>query len=445
MGHPEMSTPYLEAIRRGFSLAHELDQRCGPVHLLVGIAEGEGPAGARRSTRARARPCAPLLPQTRSPSAQHPAVGRTAGLGHLHMQAQGAAMALAESRGEQVGAEHLLIVLLDQGTASVLEALGRAGLDPGTARQTAATAIGAPALPPVDLPALTPVGTLDRAPLPVSELDGRAWATLGWRQDHLPVGKLRRPSDREALLNLERAEAWRIADRLAVDDDQRYSLVSHHEDPGQTAGGTRPAGPSRSPECTRPRPGESDGAGPQAPAKPPRPHPRAQERHRRLESLVRQPSGGDPRPLVPLADDHLLPRRAPTVAPGFLPASALPRELRHGLRHGARRGSGQFSTAGSRSGSSWAYPVCLKPSLVGIQIARGPADPSARQEVIGRRINVWEELFSVRSGEGLGWVLAGSVHGREDHQDRAAPPIFDGRGLKPGERDLLSVLAALRG
>ncbi len=228
MGHPDMSTPYLEAIRRGFGLAHELDQRCGPAHLLVGIAEGEGPAavaldpGQGTSLRAAA---------TADSQAGGGVTGNSpyGGVGHLHMQAQGAAMALAESRGEQVGAEHLLIALLDQGSAPVLEALNRVGLDRDVVRQAAATAIGAPALPPVDLPALTPAGTLDRAPLPVSELDGRAWATLGWRQDHLPVGKLRRPSDREALLNLERAEAWRIADRLAVDDDQRYSLISHHE------------------------------------------------------------------------------------------------------------------------------------------------------------------------------------------------------------------------
>ena len=146
------------------------------------------------------------------------------------MQAQGAAMALAESRGERVGAEHLLIALLDQGTASVLEALGRAGLDPATVRRAAATAIGAPGLPPIELPPLTPAGTMDRAPLPVAELDERAWAALRWRQDHLPVGRLHRSSDREALLHLERNEAWRVADRLALDDDQRYSLISHHAD-----------------------------------------------------------------------------------------------------------------------------------------------------------------------------------------------------------------------
>jgi hypothetical protein len=146
------------------------------------------------------------------------------------MQAQGAAMALAESRGERVGAEHLLIALLDQRSASVREALGRAGLDPATVRQAAATAIGTPGLPPIELPALTPAGTMDRAPLPVVELDDRAWAALRWRQDHLPIDSLHRPSDCEALLHLERNQAWRVADRLALDDDQRYSLISQHAD-----------------------------------------------------------------------------------------------------------------------------------------------------------------------------------------------------------------------
>ena len=237
MAHDGMGGPYLEAIRRGFLLARELGQRCGPVHLLVGVAAGDGPAAAAldpgqgRSLRgvvaADAGAADAGAPDAGAPS---DGGGRSpyGGLGHLHMQAQGAAMALAESRGEQVGAEHLLIALVDQGTASVLEALRKAGLDPHTVRQAAATAIGAPGLPPIELPALTPAGTLDRAPLPVSELDDRAWAALRWRQDHLPVAKLRRPSDREALLHLERDEAWRVADRLALDDDQRYSLISRH-------------------------------------------------------------------------------------------------------------------------------------------------------------------------------------------------------------------------
>jgi hypothetical protein len=230
MAHDEMSGPYLEAMRRGFMLARELDQPCGPVHLLVGVAEGDGPAGAALDPGQGRSLRAAITVVTADPEVRGAVTGNSpyGGLGHLHMQAQSAAMALAESRGEQVGAEHLLIALLDQGTVPVLEALGTAGLDRGAVRQAAAAAIGAPGLPPIDLPVLTPAGTLDRAPLPISDLDDRAWAALRWRQDHLPVGRLRRPSDREALLHLERDEAWRVADRLDLDDDQRYSLISHH-------------------------------------------------------------------------------------------------------------------------------------------------------------------------------------------------------------------------
>jgi Clp amino terminal domain, pathogenicity island component len=234
MSHDEMSGPYLEAIRRGFSLAHELDQRCGPVHLLVGVAEGEGSAAAALDPGQGRSFRAVVVADTVTPAVGTPAAAASdvayRGLGHVHIQAQAAAMALAEARGEPVSAEHLLIALLDQGTAPVLVALSRAGLDPGTVRQATAEAIGAPDLPPIDLPALTPAGTLDRAPLPVKDLDARAWAALRWRQDHLPVDRLRRPSDREALLHLERDAAWRLADRLSLDHDQRYSLVRQHED-----------------------------------------------------------------------------------------------------------------------------------------------------------------------------------------------------------------------
>jgi hypothetical protein len=69
---------------------------------------------------------------------------------------------------------------------------------------------------------------MDRAPLPVRQLDPRAWAVLRWRQDHLPLGRLRRGSDREALSHLEQAAAWRLGQRLDIDDDQRYSLLRQH-------------------------------------------------------------------------------------------------------------------------------------------------------------------------------------------------------------------------
>jgi hypothetical protein len=215
----ELSGPCLEAMRRGFHLARELDRCCGPVHFLVGIGEGHGPAavaldpGQGRSLRA-------VVTAAAGPAGD--------GAGYLHMQAQAAAMSLARSRGEQAGPGHLLIALLDQGTPPVRQALSQAGLDPATVRRAAAAAIGAGRLPALALPALTAAGTLDRPPLPVTDLDRRAWTVLRWRQDHLPLGQLRRPFDRAALSHLERSAASRLAQQLGLDDDQRFSLICHH-------------------------------------------------------------------------------------------------------------------------------------------------------------------------------------------------------------------------
>jgi hypothetical protein len=79
------------------------------------------------------------------------------------------------------------------------------------------------------MPPLPPAGSMDRLALPVAELDERAWGALRWRQDHLPLGRLRHHRDWAALGNLERAAARRIADDLGLDDDQRCSLMSHHD------------------------------------------------------------------------------------------------------------------------------------------------------------------------------------------------------------------------
>jgi hypothetical protein len=212
------SGPYLEAIGRGFQFAREQGRRSGPVDFLVGISEGQGPAAAALGPSVRA-------------VASGPGGIRAEGAGYLHMQAQGAAVALAAARSQPPTPEHLLIALLDQGTPEVVEMLSRAGLDPAVVRRAALAAIGAPAdEPPIHLSALTPAGTLDRPPLPVTDLNARAWTVLRWRQDHLPLGRLRRASDREALANLERAAAWRLGQDLGLDGDQRHSLVHHHSD-----------------------------------------------------------------------------------------------------------------------------------------------------------------------------------------------------------------------
>ena len=220
MGEEELSGPYLEAIRRGFNFARELGRVCGPVHLLVGISEGTGPAAGALNA---GRPLAEVV------AAAGDALGDSAT--YLHMQAQGAARLFAASLGQRVGSEHLLVALLDQGTTEVLRALGRAGVDPAIVRGAALAAIGAPdGQPPLTLPPLTPAGTMDRPPLPAGQLDDRAWSMLCWRQGHLPLDRLRRPPDRQSLSHLEEKAAWRVADQLGLDDDQRYSLIRHHAD-----------------------------------------------------------------------------------------------------------------------------------------------------------------------------------------------------------------------
>jgi hypothetical protein len=83
---------------------------------------------------------------------------------------------------------------------------------PGTAELAGAVlltaAVGAPAdLPPAGMPALAPAGSMDRPALPVAEPGKRARGALRWREDHLPLGKLRRHGDWAALGNLERAAA----------------------------------------------------------------------------------------------------------------------------------------------------------------------------------------------------------------------------------------------
>ena len=226
MVHQEPSDPYLAAVRRAFDAARQAGSgaRGGtrPAYFLVGIAEGEEPAAATlRPTDGRSM---------RAIVADM-GLGGASPAGYLQMQAQQGAMALAAARGEPAGVEHLLVAVLDQGTPEVIDALSRARLDPAAIRAAALAALSAPAdLPRITLGPPTPAGTLDRPALPVADLNQRAWAVLCWRQEHVPIGRLRRRSDTRALRQLERAAVMRVADRLALDDDQRYSLLRHHDD-----------------------------------------------------------------------------------------------------------------------------------------------------------------------------------------------------------------------
>jgi urease accessory protein UreE len=219
--HEEPSGQYLQAIQRAFIFAAETGSGCRPVHFLIGIAESESPA---------ATALAPANDRVLRAVVTDVARTSSAPAGYLHMQVQAGARSLAASRGQQLRVEHLLVALLDQGTPEVLHALSQAGLDLATVREFALTALGLPAgQPAITFEPVTAAGTLDRPALPAAELDPRAWAVLRWRQDHLPISRLHRRWDTEALIHLERDAVWRLSDQLGLDDDQRFSLMRHHE------------------------------------------------------------------------------------------------------------------------------------------------------------------------------------------------------------------------
>jgi Clp amino terminal domain, pathogenicity island component len=215
----DFSDEYGGALVRGFQFANELGVTCGPVHFLVGIAEGDGPAA--RALSGSGRSLRDVVTTERATMGQ--------GSRHLNGQVQGAARLFAERLGMPPAAEHLLVAVLDQATPQVLTVLAAANIDPAAARAAALAGLGVdPDLPPISMPPLTPAGTSDRPPLPIADLDARAWAVLSWRQDHLPLRRLRGASSWSGLWSVEYRMAWRLPSRLGLDDDQRYSLLSQH-------------------------------------------------------------------------------------------------------------------------------------------------------------------------------------------------------------------------
>ena len=191
------------------------------MHFLVGIAESQSPA---------ATALAPAGGRTLRAVVTDVAHASSTPARYLHMQVQAGARSLAAARGQHLRVEHLLVALLDQGAPEVLGALSQAGLDRVTVRQAALAALGLPAgQPAVTFEPVTAAGTLDRPALPAGDLDQRAWAVLRWRQHHLPIGRLHCRWDTEALVHLERDAAWQLSGQLGLDDDQRFSLMRHHE------------------------------------------------------------------------------------------------------------------------------------------------------------------------------------------------------------------------
>jgi len=144
-------------------------------------------------------------------------------------QAVGAASTWARERGEKAGAAHLVVVLLDQRSIPVADVLGEAGLDASMLRGRALALIGLHAdHPPVVLDPLPPAGTSNRPALAVSALPAEAWAACSRRQEALPLERLHRRSDWDAITLNEQRAVERLVDRFALDDDQRYSPLHHH-------------------------------------------------------------------------------------------------------------------------------------------------------------------------------------------------------------------------
>ena len=151
--------------------------------------------------------------------------------GYLAAEVMSVARRFAQERGEPLRPAHLLVALLDQGDAEVTRALGKADIKAADARSLALHILGAfSELPRLTMPSITPAGTWDRPPVDISELDQGAWESLCWRQERLPLHRVRHEWQWSALSSLEQGAAWRVANRYQVDEDQRYSLLSHHHD-----------------------------------------------------------------------------------------------------------------------------------------------------------------------------------------------------------------------
>jgi hypothetical protein len=216
------SDPGRQVIVRAFEIAAETGERCRPIHVLAALTEIESSVRAALTS---------MLGDSFPPRRASPPPRRGGRASFLVMQTQEAAGRLASDRGEIANAAHLLLALADRGDEEIFEALNQVGLDLAAFRLIALEALRAPGyLPPISMPPLTPAGTLDRPPLFIDDLNLRAWSALCWRQDHLPLREIKRPGDYHSLRRLEARAAWRVASRLQLDEDQRYSLLRHHID-----------------------------------------------------------------------------------------------------------------------------------------------------------------------------------------------------------------------
>lgn len=81
-----------------------------------------------------------------------------------------------------------------------------------------------------------------------------------------------------------------------------------------------------------------------------------------------------------------------------------------------------------------AHAVCLPTLLEGLVIDQPHAEalPGDAFAAVGRGLREWEHFYTVTSHSVSGWVIGGSVSGRQDQENYSAPTMFD--GWAPGEQ-----------
>jgi len=64
--------------------------------------------------------------------------------------------------------------------------------------------------------------------VPITDLDARAWSIMCWRQEHLPLDRVRSRGDRDSLSIVEGRAANKVAARFGLDELHTFSLSAHH-------------------------------------------------------------------------------------------------------------------------------------------------------------------------------------------------------------------------
>ena len=88
-----------------------------------------------------------------------------------------------------------------------------------------------------------------------------------------------------------------------------------------------------------------------------------------------------------------------------------------------------------------AYAVCLASALDGLWVTeqRDGANKGAVEREMGRGLNAWEHMYEVVTPIARGWVVGGSVSGRQDRRWYDDPTMFDGWEPREGVEELFSV------